>query len=245
MGEASRRRAALGAAHTTAIPAADVQKRVYEAVHSTLEAFGAPRFGDCIYHAAATVGALRAAGIDAQVVGGAVWWAVGPGPADTATHGYRNGRISEHLWSKDRFPGYDRVHLLDCHAVAGYRVAGASYIVDMTTYQLPEKARLQSESDGMPMRVTMQVDPYYWGRLPPQRTWNNAKPGDWCFTPVDGLGDHITMNTSAEHILKIAEIAYQNPGSDLSVFDLETGADAAEMLADQWAAFRAPQPLIN
>jgi hypothetical protein len=235
LGEANRRRAAL-ASQVTAIPSADIQMRVYEAVHSTLRAFGCPGVGDCLYHAAATVGALQGAGIEAQLVAGAVWWAVGPGAADTATHGYQNGRISPHLWRRDRLSGYDGVRIIDCHAVALYRVAGVPYIVDMTTYQIPEKARLQSESDGMPMNVTMPIAPYYWGRLPPQRTWDNAMPGDWCFTPVNGLGDYILEGTSAENLMIAAPLVYANPDIDLAIFGEGTWTP------EKRAAFRAHQP---
>lgn len=145
MGQAKLKRAATGAA----IPPVETQTRIREAVMKTLEAMDFPRVCDCLYHAAATVGALQAAGIEAELEAGAAYWAVGPDPADTLSHGYDpTGRMIA-----DEAPF--RPGLMHMHAWAAYSVFGVRYAVDMTTYQIPEKARLMAQADGMPLNVTM------------------------------------------------------------------------------------------
>jgi hypothetical protein len=78
----------------------------------------------------------------------------------------------------------------------------------------------------------------YWDQPPSQRTMNNVKPGDWCFTPVARLASFVLPDSVAENIMRVAAITYRNPGADLDVFDMETGRPVAEALAETWASFR-------
>jgi transglutaminase-like putative cysteine protease len=238
LGQAKLRRAAL----ESAIPPADVQTRVHEAVMRTLKGFGVPGVADCVYHAAATVGALKAAGIDAEIVVGAAWWAVGPGAADTIVHGYdQSGRMVAHHVLNDVKKSLLRLEtgIVDIHAWAGYSVAGTPFVVDMTTYQLPDKARRISEADGLPLNVTIPIEPYYWGRIPADKPWAKARPGDWCFTPVpemkalsvDALGPIVG------DMMTIAAMAYSNPECALDLYDIETGKPVADAMADVWSSF--------
>jgi hypothetical protein len=231
MGEASRRRAALQGS----IPPADIQDRVHKAVMRTIEGFGAPGVADCLYHAASTVGALRAAGMNARMVAGPVWWAVGPGPGDIIVHGYdQSGRMMPVKF--DRSP--DNIYSI--HTWAVYDHNGASIIVDMTTYQIPDKARRISEVDGMPLSVTIPVMPYYWGKMPRQQSFLDARPGDWCCTPVPGLAEARFPESVLGDFIRVAGMAYRNPEAKLDLFDLDTGQPVAEALSDMWSDFDGP-----
>src|SRR4051794_29952608 len=98
MGEAKRRKAAGADQPQTAFPSAELQARVHDAVMRTMQAFSVPGMGDCVYHASATVGALKAAGVDARMSAGAASWAVGPAAGDTVVHGFdTRGRMVAHL----------------------------------------------------------------------------------------------------------------------------------------------------
>jgi hypothetical protein len=67
---------------------------------------------------------------------------------------------------------------------------------------------------------------------------NNAKPGDWCFTPVARLASFVLPDSVAENIMRVVAITCRNLGTDLDVFDMEMGRPVAEALAETWASFR-------
>lgn len=230
MGEAARRRGAL----TNAIPPVDIQQRVHWAVGRALLAFGAPGVADCVYHAAATAGALQAAGfIDARTVVGVAWWVVGPGAGDVITHGYdTKGNL---LDLTQRRSG----DICDAHAWASYTHNGTTIAVDMTTYQLHDKARRIAEVDGQPLTVTIPMQRYYWGPLPRQKSMWGARDGEWCFTQIPGLEKSFESPLLAE-LGSVAALAYQNPDAKLAVYDINSGKPADEAMEHIWRDFDGP-----
>lgn len=206
MGQAKLRRAAL----ETAIPPLETQQRVHDAVMKTLTALDFPGVNDCLYHASATAGALRAFGLSAELEVGAAWWAVGPDGADTICHGF--DAAGKMVADQYRAAVKGLVHV---HSWAAYSVHGVRYVVDMTTYQIPEKARLMSEADGLPLRVTIPVAPFYWGRMPPQKAMTDAKPGEWSYWPVPNLARSFMENKTVQMVGDVAAISFMSPAMTL------------------------------
>ena len=209
------------------------------AVMRTIVAFGAPGVADCVYHAAATAGALRAAGLPAKFTAGAAWWSVGSGPGDIVQHGYDSrGRLI--IGQNTVIPASDgtgNITVWPAHAWATYTVAGVPIIVDMTTYQIPEKARLIAESDGMPLDVTFDFGAYQWCRYPRAMCYLDSLSGDWCLTEIPGFVPAMLPGPIKEQMMRVAAIAYHNPAVELDVFDVATGKSAAEALTGVWSDF--------
>lgn len=156
MGEARRRQAAER--HTAGDAVAVIDRaKLAQAVRAALAPVSELRgisAADCTMYATVGVEALRRVGIPARLQVGEALWRVGPGDADVIHHVAAAGT-----------PTFGPAHMVTevFHAWIGVDASGAepAQLVDFTTWQLREKARLLDLADGRDTCVKFCPD-YLW-----------------------------------------------------------------------------------
>lgn len=153
MGEAKRKRMAAAAGIQPWHQTID-KSRVWEAVRRVVTAVTSSHAADCTLYAIVGAGLLRHLGIDAIAVAGSAAWRVGPGPSDAISHAEEVSGV----YYSPTMNGSQRGALMHAWIWVAATVAEPAYVVDLTTFQLRQKARALDMMDGGQTQVDFCPD---------------------------------------------------------------------------------------
>jgi hypothetical protein len=158
MGEAKARKKAAQAA-VAAIAGVD-RKIMSQAVIKTMSAITDLEGADCLGYAIIGAGLLKNLGVPARAVAGHASWRVGPGDGDMVVHDPGAEAVTVHQ-------PFTKPDIKAAMFHAWIEVDGPSGIevVDLTTFQLADKARALDAIDGGKTQVDFCPD-FIWERAP-------------------------------------------------------------------------------